>query len=83
MDIKIGSTPLVELKNLKKKLGLKANIFAKVEKYNPAGSIKDRVAYYMINDATELAKLEENKDKNIVVIFPDGGEKYLSTKYSE
>ena len=69
MNIKIGNTPLVELKNLKKKLGLKANVFAKVEKYNPAGSIKDRVAFYMINDAIKEGKLKEGS----TIIEPTSG----------
>ena len=69
MNIKIGNTPVVELKNLKEKLGLKANIFAKVEKYNPAGSIKDRVAFYMINDAIKAGKLKEGS----TIIEPTSG----------
>lgn len=47
----IGSTPLLELCNIKKKLGLKANIIAKLEFMNPAGSVKDRVGKAMIEDA--------------------------------
>ena len=47
----IGSTPLLELNNIKKKLGLKANIIAKLEFMNPAGSVKDRVGKAMIEDA--------------------------------
>lgn len=47
----IGSTPLLELKNLKKNEGLYANIFAKLEFLNPAGSVKDRVALAMLDDA--------------------------------
>ena len=47
----IGSTPLLELCNLQKKLGLKARILAKLEYFNPAGSVKDRVGLAMIDDA--------------------------------
>lgn len=47
----IGSTPLLELNNIKEKLGLKANIIAKLEFMNPAGSVKDRVGKAMIEDA--------------------------------
>jgi cysteine synthase A len=55
----VGNTPLVELGNLKNKLGLKANIFAKLEFLNPAGSVKDRVALSMILDAEEKGILRE------------------------
>lgn len=55
----VGNTPLVELGNLKNKLGLKANIFAKLEFLNPAGSVKDRVALSMILDAEEKGVLRE------------------------
>lgn len=47
----VGKTPLVELTNIEKDLGLKGRIFAKVESHNPGGSIKDRVALAMIEDA--------------------------------
>ncbi len=47
----IGNTPLLELKNLKKNEGLYANVFAKLEFLNPAGSVKDRVALAMLDDA--------------------------------
>ena len=47
----MGNTPLIELTNLEKELDLKAKIFAKVESFNPAGSVKDRVALNMILDA--------------------------------
>ena len=53
----VGNTPLVELCNLKNKLGLNANIFAKLEFLNPAGSVKDRVALSMILDAEEKGLL--------------------------
>ena len=47
----IGGTPLLKLNNIYKELGLKANIFAKLEYFNPAGSVKDRPALYMIEGA--------------------------------
>ena len=53
----IGHTPLVELSNLEKKLGLKARILAKFEALNPSGSVKDRAAYYMIKDALDSGKI--------------------------
>jgi len=49
----IGKTPLLQLSNYQKKQGLKANIFGKLEMYNPAGSVKDRIAYNMIKTAEE------------------------------
>ena len=55
----IGNTPLVELGNFKNKLGLKANIFAKLEFLNPAGSVKDRVALSMITDAEQKGLLQK------------------------
>lgn len=53
----IGNTPLVELSNLEKKLGLEAKILAKLEYFNPAGSVKDRVAQSIIEDAEKSGKL--------------------------
>ena len=50
-DQLIGRTPLLELTNIEKKLGLKAKLLAKLEYFNPAGSVKDRVAKTMIDDA--------------------------------
>jgi len=47
----IGKTPILELKNIKKKYQLKADIFAKLEYLNPAGSVKDRVGKAMLDDA--------------------------------
>lgn len=60
----VGSTPLMELCNIEKHFGLKATILAKLEYLNPAGSIKDRVALSMINDAEEKGIL--NKDSTII-----------------
>ena len=57
-DQLIGRTPLLELTNIEKKYNLKARILAKVEYFNPAGSVKDRVALSMINDAEEAGILK-------------------------
>ena len=65
----IGGTPLVELKNYQRKHELKAKIFAKLESFNPAGSVKDRVAYAMITDAEERGLLKPNS----VIIEPTSG----------
>ncbi|MBQ2626866.1 MAG: pyridoxal-phosphate dependent enzyme, partial [Eubacterium sp.] len=53
----IGSTPLVELTNYGAELGLEARILAKLEYFNPAGSVKDRIAKKMIEDAEKAGKL--------------------------
>ena len=47
----IGKTPLIELKNIEKKNSLNATVVAKLEYFNPAGSVKDRIAKAMIEDA--------------------------------
>ena len=65
----IGGTPLVELKNIEKKLNLKAKIIAKVEFFNPGGSVKDRIAKAMLDEAE--AKGLVNKDT--VIIEPTSG----------
>ena len=65
----IGNTPLVELTHIEKELNLKAKIIAKLEMFNPAGSVKDRVALAMINDAEARGVL--NKDS--VIIEPTSG----------
>lgn len=65
----IGNTPLLELKNVQKKFGLKARILAKLEYFNPAGSVKDRVALSMINDAEKRGVLK----KGSVIIEPTSG----------
>lgn len=57
--LKIGNTPIAELKNLQKKYGVCARIFAKLEKENEGGSIKDRVAQAIINDAEQSGKLKK------------------------
>ena len=65
----IGSTPLLELCNIKEKLGLKANIIAKLEFMNPAGSVKDRVGKAMIEDAENKGILK----KGATIIEPTSG----------
>ncbi len=65
----IGNTPLVELSNIERELELKAKLIAKVELFNPAGSVKDRVAMAMILDAEEKGKLKNST----VIIEPTSG----------
>ncbi len=65
----IGGTPLLELKRLEKELALEARIAAKLEYFNPAGSVKDRIAKAMIDDAEEKGLL----NKNSVIIEPTSG----------
>jgi len=65
----IGNTPLLELNNIKRKYNLKSNIYAKLESYNPIGSIKDRIAYQMIVDAEEKEILKEGA----TIIEPTSG----------
>ena len=65
----IGHTPLVELTNLEKKYNLKAKIIAKVERFNPGGSVKDRIALAMV----EKAEKEGLINKNTVLIEPTSG----------
>lgn len=68
-DQLIGRTPLLELSNLEKEMGLKARILAKLEYLNPAGSVKDRVARAMIDQAEAEGKLT----KDSVIIEPTSG----------
>ena len=68
-DQLIGKTPLLELTNIEKKFGLKAKILAKLEYFNPAGSVKDRIAKAMIEDAEEKGLLKEGS----VIIEPTSG----------
>lgn len=65
----IGKTPLVELTNIEKKYDLKAKLLAKVEFFNPGGSVKDRVAKAMLDDAEEKGILT----KDSVIIEPTSG----------
>ena len=65
----IGNTPLVEITNIEKELGLEATVLVKLEYFNPAGSVKDRVALAMIEDAEEKGILKEGS----VIIEPTSG----------
>lgn len=65
----IGNTPLVRLSNFEKKNGLKANIIGKVEYFNPAGSVKDRIALAMIEEGEKQGKI----NKDTVIIEPTSG----------
>ena len=65
----IGNTPLVEVTNIEKELGLEAKVLVKLEYFNPAGSVKDRVALAMIEDAEQKGQLKEGS----VIIEPTSG----------
>ncbi len=65
----IGNTPLVEVSNIEKELGLQAKVLVKLEYFNPAGSVKDRVAFAMIEDAEKKGILKEGS----VIIEPTSG----------
>ena len=65
----IGNTPLVEVTNIEKELGLEATVLVKLEYFNPAGSVKDRIAKAMIEDAEERGLLKEGS----VIIEPTSG----------
>ena len=68
-DQLIGKTPLLELTHIEKNLGLKAKVVAKLEYFNPAGSVKDRIAKAMIDDAEATGKLKPGS----VIIEPTSG----------
>ena len=68
-DQLIGKTPLLELTHIEKKYGLKSKLLAKLEYFNPAGSVKDRIAKAMIDDAEEKGLLKEGS----VIIEPTSG----------
>lgn len=68
-DQLIGKTPLLELTHIEKALGLKAKIFAKLEYFNPAGSVKDRIAKQMLDDAENSGLLRPDT----VIIEPTSG----------
>ena len=68
-DQLIGKTPLLELTHLEKKLGLEAKLVAKLEYFNPAGSVKDRIAKAIIEDAEASGRLKEGS----VIIEPTSG----------
>lgn len=65
----VGNTPLVELNNLKEKLSFAGNIIAKVEFFNPAGSVKDRIAKAMIEEAEKAGLINQNT----VLVEPTSG----------
>ena len=65
----IGKTPLVEVANVEKELGLEATVLVKLEYFNPAGSVKDRIAKAMIEDAEQKGTLKEGS----VIIEPTSG----------
>ena len=65
----IGHTPLLELSNIEKQYGLKAKLIAKLEYFNPSGSVKDRIAKTMIEDAEAKGLLKEGS----VIIEPTSG----------
>ena len=65
----VGNTPLVEVVNIEKELGLEATVLVKLEYFNPAGSVKDRIAKAMIEDAEEKGLLKEGS----VIIEPTSG----------
>ena len=69
LDQLIGRTPMLRLKNIETQLGLEANIIAKLEANNPAGSVKDRVALAMINQAEKEGKLKPGS----TIIEPTSG----------
>ena len=69
IDEAIGGTPLVELTNIEKELGLKAKVFGKVEYFNPAGSVKDRIAKAMIDELEKQGKI----NKDTILIEPTSG----------
>ena len=69
LDQLIGHTPLLELSRVEEKLGLKAKVLAKLEYFNPAGSVKDRIAKAMLDDAEASGKLKPGS----VIIEPTSG----------
>lgn len=68
-DELVGKTPLLELTHIEKKYGLQAKLLAKLEYFNPAGSVKDRIAKQMIDDAEKAGKLKPDS----VIIEPTSG----------
>lgn len=65
----VGKTPIVELKKIEDKLQLKGRIYAKLESFNPAGSVKDRIAKAMIEDAKRRGVIQEGS----VLVEPTSG----------
>ena len=76
-EIKVGNTPLVALKRIEAKYNLKAHLFAKVESFNPAGSVKDRIAFKMIMDAKEKGLVK----KDTTFIEPTSGNTGIAIAY--
>ena len=76
-QFKVGNTPLVELSNFEAKYDLKAKIYAKIEGFNPAGSIKDRIALGMIKDAIDNGKV----NPNTTFIEPTSGNTGIAIAY--
>ena len=74
IDQWIGETPIVELTNIEKELGLKARLLAKVEYFNPTGSVKDRIAKAMLDDAEADGRLKAGS----VIIEPTSGNTGIS-----
>ncbi len=68
-DLLIGHTPLLELSNIEKEFGLEAKVLAKLEYFNPAGSVKDRVAKAMLDDAEKSGKIKPGA----IIIEPTSG----------
>ena len=68
-DQLVGKTPLLELTHIEKEYALQAKIYAKLEYFNPAGSVKDRIAKAMIEDAEASGKLKPDS----VIIEPTSG----------
>lgn len=73
----IGNTPLVRIKNYEKEKNLNNKIYAKIEKENPSGSVKDRASFYMIKDAIMKGKVNENT----VIIEPTSGNTGIGLAY--
>ena len=69
IDQTIGNTPMIRLKSLKKKIGFYGNIIAKLESFNPLGSVKDRIGLAMINDAEKTNKV----NSKTTIIEPTSG----------
>ncbi len=77
IDETIGNTPLVRLNNIKRKLNLHGNIIAKLEFFNPLGSVKDRIGLAMINKAEK----EKRIDSNTTIIEPTSGNTGISLAF--
>ena len=72
VDELVGNTPVMELTHIQEEFDLQAKLFAKLEYLNPAGSVKDRTALAMIEDAEEKGILQPGKE--FYTIADDGGE---------